>query len=40
MELVHTCKKYGYMQVHTKYMNEKELVFANDMIFLEVKLVD
>ena len=33
MELVHTCTKYGYMQVHTRDMHEEEQLIPNNMIF-------
>ena len=32
MELVHTCTKYGYMQLHTEDMHEKGQLFPNNMI--------
>ena len=32
MGLVHTCSKYGYMEAHTKDMNEKGYLFPNNKI--------
>ena len=31
MRLVHTCTKYGFMQVHTKDMHDQEELSPNDL---------